>query len=179
MYVAYHDTEWGRPVRGDAALFERLSLEGFQVGLSWRTVLHKREAFREAFAGFEPEKVAAFGASDIARLMGNASIIRNRAKIASCIRGAQLVLQLHDQGRGLSDIIWSFRPASHRRPDATHGRPDLTPESEAMARELRRIGFRFVGPVNCYATMQACGLVNDHLVGCPIGDAIDAANIDA
>jgi DNA-3-methyladenine glycosylase I len=175
LYVTYHDTEWGRPVRGEQELFERLCLEGFQVGLSWRTVLHKREAFRAAFAGFDPGKVAAFGTDDVARLLSDQQIIRNRAKIAACIRGAQLVLDLHERGRSLCDLVWSHRPAAHPRPSAPGGRADQTPESDALARELRRLGFRFVGPVNCYATMQACGLVNDHVVGCPVGDAIDAA----
>jgi len=178
LYVAYHDTEWGRPVRGDQALFERLCLEGFQVGLSWRTVLHKREAFRAAFAGFDPAKVAAFGPADIARLLADQQIIRNQAKIASCIRGAQLVLDLRAQGRSLTDVIWSHRPASHHRPGVGHGRPDQTEESVALARELRTLGFRFVGPVNCYATMQACGLVNDHVSSCPVGDEIEAAGME-
>jgi len=173
VYAAYHDTEWGRPVREEAALFERVCLEGFQVGLSWRTVLHKRPAFRAAFAGFSPEAVARFGEADLARLMADPGLIRNRAKIAACVRGAQIVLELHERGQTLADLIWSHRPAAHVRP-TPEDRVGQSPESVALARELHRLGFRFVGPVNTYATMQACGLVNDHLVGCVIGDAIEA-----
>jgi len=176
LYVTYHDTEWGRRVTDEQALFERLCLEGFQIGLSWRTVLHKREAFRAAFADFDIERVAAFGAADLERLANDAAIIRNRAKIPSCIRGAQLVLGLHEQGRTLSDLIWSHRPAEHARPRTPQDRADQSPESKALAEQLHRLGFGFVGPVNCYATMQACGLVNDHVAGCPIGDKIEAAS---
>jgi len=174
VYVRYHDEEWGRPLRGEAELFERVCLEGFQVGLSWRTVLHKREAFRSAFAGFEPAAVARFGEADVERLLADPAIIRNRAKIQACIRGARIVGDLHDQGRTLSDLIWSYRPSVHARPTA-ETRRSQSPEAVALSQELHRLGFRFVGPVNTYATMQACGLVNDHVVGCVVGDAIEVA----
>jgi len=173
-YAAYHDEEWGRPIHDDTALFERVCLEGFQVGLSWRTILHRRDAFRDRFAGFDPATVAAFGEADIERLVGDAAIIRNRAKIMACVRGAQALLAMHDAGETLDGLIWGSRPPVHERPtEAT--RPDLTPESDELAAALRKRGFRFVGPVNVYATMQACGVVNDHIVGCRIGDEIDAA----
>jgi len=173
-YAAYHDEEWGRPIHDDTALFERVCLEGFQVGLSWRTILHKRDAFRERFAGFDPATVAAFSDADVERLVGDAAIIRNRAKIMACVNGARALLAMHDAGETLDALIWGSRPSSHQRPtEAT--RPDLTPESDALAAALRKRGFRFVGPVNVYATMQACGVVNDHILGCRIGDEIDAA----
>jgi len=172
IYAHYHDTEWGREVRGEAALFERICLEGFQVGLSWRTVLGKREAFREDFRGFEPALVARFDEADVARLMADQRIVRNRAKITACVRGAGIVEAMHQDGETLADLIWSYQPAHHRRPQPGE-RATQSPESEALAKELRRRGFRFIGPVNVYATMQACGLVNDHLVGCVIGDEIE------
>jgi len=172
-YAAYHDDEWGRPVHDDTALFERVCLEGFQVGLSWRTILHRRDAFRDRFCGFDPATVAAFGDDDVERLLADAAIIRNRAKIVACVRGAKALLAMHNEGETLDALIWSFRPGHQERPTVTT-RPDLTPESEALAKALRDRGFRFVGPVNVYATMQACGVVNDHIVGCRVGDAIDA-----
>ncbi|MCL2316803.1 MAG: DNA-3-methyladenine glycosylase I [Actinomycetia bacterium] len=174
VYVRYHDEEWGRPVRDETALFERICLEGFQVGLSWRTVLHKRDAFRDAFRGFDPERVARFGEADLARLASDPGIIRNRAKIAASIRAAQIVCDLAEQGSSLSDLIWAHRPAIHARPKPGE-RASTSPESEALAKALHRLGFRFVGPVNVYATMQACGLVNDHVAGCAVGDDIEAA----
>ena len=173
VYATYHDAEWGRPVRDDTALFERLCLEGFQVGLSWRTVLYKREAFRTAFSGFDPAVVARYGEADVARLMADNGIIRNRAKIMAAIRGAQIVLDLQAQGRTLADLIWSYAPAVHQRP-TPESRASQSPESVALADELHRLGFRFIGPVNVYATLQACGVINDHVVGCTVGDAIAA-----
>ena len=171
LYVSYHDTEWGRPTTSEVVLFEHICLEGFQVGLSWRTVLHKREAFREAFAGFDVEAVAQFTDDDVARLMTNAAIIRNRAKIDACINAAQIVRQMHDDGDTLAALLGRFRPPNHERPHVG-GVPAATDESTALAKELRKRGFKFVGPVNVYATMQACGLVNDHVVGCTVGDRI-------
>ena len=171
-YARYHDEEWGRPVRDDTGLFERVCLEGFQVGLSWRTVLHKREAFRAAFSGFDPATVAAYDEADIARLMADPGIIRNRAKITACVRGAQIVLALQAEGRSFADLVWSYRPAIHVRP-TPETRAGQSPESVALAAELRRLGFRFIGPVNMYATMQACGMINDHVVGCTVGDALE------
>jgi DNA-3-methyladenine glycosylase I len=171
VYAAYHDQEWGRPVTDEVALFEKICLEGFQVGLSWSVVLHKRAGFRKAFAGFDPDLVAAFGPADVERLLADAGIVRNRAKIEACIGSARAVLALHASGGSLSDVVWGFRPVAHARPE-TSAHPASTPESAALAKQLRKLGFRFVGPVNMYATMQACGLVNDHVVGCPVGDGL-------
>ena len=165
-YLRYHDEEWGRPVRGDDALFERLCLEAFQSGLSWLTILRKREGFRRAFAGFRIEAVARFGDDDVARLLADASIVRNRAKIAAAIANARAALALEDTT--LTDLIWSFAPDPDRRPAprTMAELPATTPESKALAKELKRRGFVFVGPTTAYAAMQACGLVNDHLEGC-------------
>jgi DNA-3-methyladenine glycosylase I len=163
-YLAYHDDEWGRPIRDDRGLYERLCLEAFQSGLSWLTILRKREGFRAAFAGFEIERVAAFGDADVARLMADAGIVRNRAKIEAAIHNARAVADLDV---GLGELLWSFAPDPDRpAPRTMADVPATTPESTAMARELKRRGFRFVGPTTAYALMQACGLVNDHLAGC-------------
>jgi DNA-3-methyladenine glycosylase I len=162
-YVAYHDDEWGRPLRGVAALFERLSLEGFQSGLSWLVILRKRPAFRVAFAGFDPAAVAAFGTDDVARLLADPGIVRNRAKIEATVHNARRVLDLD---RPLDELLWSFAPATHPRPAKMADVPATSPESTAMARELKRRGLRFVGPTTCYALMQAAGLVDDHVSGC-------------
>jgi DNA-3-methyladenine glycosylase I len=161
-YVAYHDDEWGKPVRDDQGLYERLCLEAFQSGLSWLTILRKREAFRAAFAGFEPARVAAFGDEDVARLMADAGIVRNRMKIDAAIANARATLELDS----LADLLWSFAPPERPAPRTLADVPAVTPESTAMAKELKRRGFRFVGPTTAYALMQACGLVNDHLDGC-------------
>ena len=166
-YVAYHDEEWGRPVHGDDALFERISLEAFQSGLSWLTILRKREAFRVAFAGFAIERVAAFGDADVDRLMADAAIVRNRAKIESTLANARAAVALAEAGEGLSDLIWRHRPDPPPAAPRTMGDvPAQTPGSKALAKELKARGFRFVGPTTAYSTMQACGLVNDHLDGC-------------
>jgi DNA-3-methyladenine glycosylase I len=162
-YLAYHDDEWGRPLHGDVALFERLSLEAFQSGLSWLVILRKRSAFRAAFAGFDPAVVAAFGPDDVARLMADAGIVRNRAKIEATVRNAGRVVALDPS---LDDLLWSFAPQTHRRPATLADVPATSPESVAMARELKRRGLRFVGPTTCYALMQAAGLVDDHVEGC-------------
>jgi DNA-3-methyladenine glycosylase I len=165
-YIAYHDEEWGRPVRDDRVLFERLCLEAFQAGLSWLTILRKREAFRSGFAGFEIERVAAFGDADVARLMGDAGIVRNRAKIEAAIHNARAVARLEAP---LGELVWSFAPGPGRPAPLTRADvPAVTPESAAMAAELKRRGLRFVGPTTAYALMQACGLVNDHLAGCAL-----------
>jgi DNA-3-methyladenine glycosylase I len=165
-YIAYHDEEWGRPVRDDRALYEKLCLEAFQSGLSWLTILRKRAAFRSAFADFEPERVAAFGGADVARLMADAGIVRNRAKIEAAITNARAVLTLDVP---LSDLLWRFAPDGDRPvPETLADVPAVTPESTAMAKELKRRGFAFVGPTTAYALMQACGLVNDHLAGCAL-----------
>jgi DNA-3-methyladenine glycosylase I len=162
-YLDYHDTEWGRELRGETAMFERLSLEAFQSGLSWLTILRKREAFRAAFAGFDPATVAAFDEDDVARLMSDAGIVRNRAKVDATIANAARVAELDG---GFSDLVWSFAPAAHPRPRALADVPATTGESVALAKELKRRGFRFVGPTTAYALMQATGMVDDHLVDC-------------
>ena len=162
-YLAYHDDEWGRPLHGVTPLFERLSLEAFQSGLSWLIILRKRPAFRSAFAGFDPAAVASFGADDVARLLADAGIVRNRAKIGAAIHNAGRVLALD---RSLDELLWSFAPVAHVRPATLAEVPAVSPESTAMAKELKRRGFRFVGPTTCYALMQAAGLVDDHVADC-------------
>jgi DNA-3-methyladenine glycosylase I len=163
-YVAYHDEEWGRPVHDADALYEKLCLEAFQSGLSWLTILRKRESFRAAFAGFEIAAVARFGAADVERLMGDAGIVRNRAKIEAAIANARAAAEAGD----LSELIWSHAPDPDARPaPRTMAEiPAVTRESTELAKALKRRGFRFVGPTTAYALMQACGLVNDHLEGC-------------
>jgi DNA-3-methyladenine glycosylase I len=163
-YLRYHDEEWGTPLRGDDALFERLALEAFQSGLSWLTILRKRPAFRAAFAGFSIDAVAAFTEADEERLMNDAGIVRNRAKIRAAIRNAAAAQQ---QSEGLSALLWSFAPGRARPRPATIGEvPATSPESVAMARELKRRGFAFVGPTTAYALMQATGMVDDHVADC-------------
>ena len=162
-YVAYHDDEWGRPVRDDRGLYERLTLEAFQSGLSWLTILRKREAFRSAFAGFDPVAVAAFGDDDRERLLADAGIVRNRAKVDAAITNARAILDLHES---LTDLLWSFAPGPRRRPKRLSDVPARTPESTAMSKDLKRRGFAFVGPTTAYALMQATGMVDDHLVDC-------------
>ena len=173
LYCHYHDTEWGRPVTEENALFERLCLEIFEVGLSWLTILRRREVFRECFAGFDIPTVARFGAATQERLAQDARMIRNRAKIQACVDAAGVVETLHERGQTLGALIWSHRPSHHARPGPDHPRAAQTPQSEALAKELRALGVRFVGPVNQHATMQAAGVINDHVVGCPVGDEID------
>jgi DNA-3-methyladenine glycosylase I len=162
-YVAYHDDEWGRPLHGVTAMFERLSLEGFQSGLSWLVILRKRPAFRAAFAGFDPAAVARFDDADVARLLADAGIVRNRLKIAATVANARAVLELDTP---LDELLWSFAPATHPRPATLAEVPAVSPESTAMAKELKRRGLRFVGPTTCYALMQAAGLVDDHVQTC-------------
>lgn len=166
-YVDYHDQDWGRACRGDAALYERLTLEAFQSGLSWLTILRKRAAFREAFAGFDPALVAAFGAADVARLLADAAIVRNRAKIDAAVANAAATVALGEGG--LDRLIWSHAPAPRPRPVSTADVPATTQESAGLAAALRQAGFRFVGPTTTYALMQACGLVDDHLADCETG----------
>lgn len=168
-YIAYHDTEWGRRVTDDTAIFEKLCLEGFQSGLSWITILRKRESFRRAFKGFDPAVVARFGERDIKRLLADASIVRHRGKIEATINNARKTLSMRDEQESLSDLIWSFAPA--RKPGIPKKLADLkssTPESIALSKELRRRGFKFVGPTTMHAAMQSLGLVNDHLSRCHI-----------
>ena len=164
-YRRYHDEEWGQPLHGDRALFEKLSLEGFQAGLSWITILRKRPRFREVFAGFDPAAVARFGEADIERLMADPGIIRNRAKIVATIGNARIVAEM-DAGE-LDALMWSFAPPAGRpRPASFAEVPAVTAESTALSKELRRRGFRFVGPTTIYALMQSAGMVDDHVVGC-------------
>ena len=163
-YVAYHDEEWGRPVHGDAALYERVCLEAFQSGLSWLTILRKREGFRSAFAGFDPARVAEFDGSDVERLMADVGIVRNRAKILAAFENARATVALDG---GLDALLWSFAPDGDRpAPRKLGDVPAVTPESTAMAKALKRQGFRFVGPTTAYALMQATGMVDDHLADC-------------
>jgi DNA-3-methyladenine glycosylase I len=163
-YRRYHDEEWGTPLHGDRPLFEKMALEGFQAGLSWITILRKRPRFREVFAGFDPEVVAEFGDDDVERLMQDAGIIRNRAKILATIGNARLV---RDMAEGeLDALMWSFAPPAAPRPASFADVPAVTPESAAMSKELRRRGFRFVGATTMYALMQSGGMVDDHVVGC-------------
>ena len=166
--LPYHDDEWGRPLHGEVALFERLTLEAFQSGLSWLTILRKRENFRQAFDRFEVERVAGYGDEDVARLLADAGIVRNRKKIEAAITNAKATTAMHADGKTLDELLWSFAPDPESRPAPRSG-DDLestTAESTAMAKELKRRGFVFVGPTTAYATMQAAGLVNDHLAGC-------------
>jgi len=163
-YVAYHDQEWGRPVTHDRGIYERLVLEGFQSGLSWLTILRKRDGFRAAFADFDIETVARFGQRDVDRLLADASIVRHRGKIEAAIANAKAAAALDV---GLAELVWSHAPSGRRRaPRAVGDLPAITEESTALSKELKRRGFRFVGPTTVYATMQACGIVNDHLAGC-------------
>ena len=176
LYRAYHDDEWGRPVRDERGLYERISLEAFQSGLAWITILRKRDNFRAAFADFEPEAVAAFDEDDVARLMADVGIVRNRLKVDATINNARAVLGLRDAGTSLPELVWAHRPDPDRPAPAGWGDVSaLTPESTALAKALKREGFRFVGPTTAYAAMQACGLVNDHLAGCVARTATEAA----
>jgi DNA-3-methyladenine glycosylase I len=165
-YITYHDDEWGRPVTDDRGIYERLTLEAFQSGLSWLTILRKRDAFRAAFARFDPEAVAAFGDRDRERLLADAGIVRNRAKIDAAIANARATVGLAREDESLARLAWSFRPDREPVPRELDAVPATTPESTALAKELKRRGFRFVGPTTAYALMQAVGIVNDHLEGC-------------
>ncbi len=162
LLCAYHDDEWGRPERDETRLFEKLCLEGFQAGLSWVTILRKRDRFREAFAGFDPEALARFGAADVERLMADPGIVRNRAKIEATIANARAMLDVGS----FDDLVWSYAPPPGPAPRALDDIPAQTPESRALSKDLKRRGFRFVGPTTVYAFMQAMGLVNDHVADC-------------
>lgn len=164
-YLDYHDIEWGVPVHGERALYERLTLEAFQSGLAWITILRKREGFRAAFAGFDPEVVARFDDDDRARLMADTGIVRNRLKVDAAITNAGAVLALREAG-GLDELVWSHAPEHHVPPQTTADFRATSPESVALAKALKKAGFVFVGPTTMYAAMQACGLVDDHLAGC-------------
>ena len=170
-YLAYHDTEWGRPVRGEAQLYERLCLESFQAGLSWLTILRKREAFRAAFAGFDPRAVAAYTEEDVQRLMSNAAIVRNRAKIEAAIANAGALLALPPE-ESLGVLLEAHRPPARDGAPEADEIPASTPQSHALAKALRARGFRFVGPTTAYAMLQATGYVNDHVAGCWVRDEL-------
>jgi DNA-3-methyladenine glycosylase I len=176
-YARYHDEEWGRPVRGERGVFERLCLEGFQSGLSWLTILRKRPAFREAFTGFDPDAVAAFGPADVERLLADAGIVRHRGKIEAAIANARATVALRATGEPLNELFWSHAPAVHRVPATVADWLPSTPESTTLARRLRGAGFRFVGPTTVYAAMQACGVVNDHLAACWVREAVEAERL--
>ena len=166
LYIAYHDNDWGRPVRDERELFEKLILDGAQAGLSWITILRKRDGYRRAFEGFDPETVAAYGPADVERLLADPGIVRNRQKIAAAISNAQALLAMHDAGETLVDLVWSHVPAKHPRLKAGADIPVTSPEAEALSKALRDRGFKFVGPTIIYAFMQAIGVVDDHIEGC-------------
>ncbi len=176
-YIPYHDHEWGFPVADDVRLFEKLSLEGFQSGLSWLTILRKREGFRRAFAGFDFERIARFGARDVARLLADTSIVRNRAKIEAVVNNARRAIELVDQDGSIARYVWGFQPEPRGRLLDREALRELaqTEESKALARDLKRRGWRFVGPTTVYAFMQAMGLVNDHIAGCEAGAEAERA----
>jgi DNA-3-methyladenine glycosylase I len=173
LYIAYHDREWGRPDVDERSLYEKLVLEGFQSGLSWVTILRKRPAFRAAFAGFDPAAVAGFGDEDVARLMADPGIVRNRRKIEAAIVNARATVALREDG-GLSRLVWRHRPQRSPAPGALADMPARTAESTALAKALKARGFAFVGPTTMYALMQACGIVNDHVAGCWVRDEVQA-----
>ena len=167
LYVAYHDDEWGVPVRDERALFELLTLEGAQAGLSWITILRKRAGYRDAFAGFDPAAVARLDERDVERLLADSRIVRNRAKVTATIDNARALVAMHAAGESLSDLVWSYAPAAgRRRPTGPDDIPVTTPEATALSKDLKRRGFRFVGPTIVYAFLQAAGVVDDHVVGC-------------
>ena len=171
-YNAYHDEEWGRPVRDEHGLYERLCLEGFQSGLSWLTILRKRESFRAAFEGFDPDRVAEFDERDVERLLADASIVRHRGKIEAAIANARATVALRDS-TPLEELFWASAPGRHDPPARQSDWQASTPESKVLAKALQRAGFRFVGPTTVYAAMQACGVVNDHLAACWVRDAVE------
>jgi DNA-3-methyladenine glycosylase I len=176
LFEHYHDEEWGFPVLDERGLYERLSLEAFQSGLSWRTILAKREAFRAAFAGFDPDAVARFDGGDVDRLLNDAKIVRNRLKIEATIANAHATVALRAATDPLDAVVRAHAPAPRdAAPSSWAGVPATTPESVALARELKRHDFRFVGPTTLYSLMQACGLVNDHLAGCPARSSVERA----
>ena len=176
-YRAYHDTEWGRPVTDERGLYERLCLECLQSGLSWALILRKRDEIRAALAGFDPDAVAAFGSKEIEALLQDPRVIRNRRKLEAIVQNARAVVAMRDEAP-LPDLAWSFRPPQRPAPRTFAGVPPISDESKQLAKELKRRGFAFVGPTTAYATMQAAGLVNDHLAGCFVRDEVEAAQRD-
>jgi len=174
LYVVYHDEEWGRPVRDERGLYERLTLEGFQSGLSWHTILRKREAFRTAFRGFDPEQVARFDERDVERLLGDAGIVRHRGTIEAAIANARATLGLRQGGSPLHELVWEAAPLRRKAPRTHADWMASSPESTALAKRLRAAGFRFVGPTTVHATLQACGVINDHLATCWVRKDVEA-----
>jgi DNA-3-methyladenine glycosylase I len=172
-YRAYHDDEWGRPVTDDVRIYEKLCLEGFQSGLSWLTILRKREGFRAAFARFDPERVAAFGPADVERLLGDAGIVRHRGKIEATIANARALLDLWGAGLTLGGLLWSHEPQPSPAAARLSDLPATTAEATALSKALRGHGFRFVGPTTAYSAMQSLGVVNDHLAGCHVREAVE------
>jgi DNA-3-methyladenine glycosylase I len=166
LYVAYHDDDWGRPVRDERELFEKLILDGAQAGLAWITILRKREGYRRAFEGFDPERVAHYGPDDVERLLADPGIVRNRQKVAAAISNAQALLAMREAGESLVDLVWSHAPAERRVLPAGVDYPVTSPEAESLSNELRKRGWKFVGPTIVYAFMQAVGVVDDHVAGC-------------
>ncbi|HEY6962522.1 MAG TPA: DNA-3-methyladenine glycosylase I [Gaiellaceae bacterium] len=177
-YDAYHDEEWGRPVRDEHGLYERLCLEGFQSGLSWLTILRKRDGFRAAFERFDPDTVARFGERDVKRLLGDASIVRHRGKIEAAIANARATVALRDS-TPLHELFWSYRPEAHVAPRTQADWQSATPESTALSKALKKAGFRFVGPTTVHAAMQACGVVNDHIAECWVRGAVESDRMTA
>ena len=174
LYADYHDREWGRPVTDERALLERICLEGFQSGLSWLTILRKRDGFRAAFADFDPEALARFTDNDVERLLQDAAIVRHRGKVEAAIANGRATAELHAAGGTLREILWRHRPDERPPSDDLHDLPAQTPESKALSKELKKRGFRFVGPTTAYAAMQACGIVNDHLARCHVRGEVEA-----
>jgi DNA-3-methyladenine glycosylase I len=172
IYTRYHDEEWGQPMHGDLRLFEKMTLEGFQAGLSWITILRKRENFRAAFDGFDPERIARYDEQDVERLLGDAGIVRNRAKILAAIGNARVLIEMAPGD--FDELMWSFAPETHVPPESFADVPAQTPQSTAMSKELLRRGFRFVGPTTMYALMQSAGMVDDHVRGCHCATALAA-----
>ncbi|MGH2820650.1 MAG: DNA-3-methyladenine glycosylase I [Actinomycetota bacterium] len=179
LYERYHDLEWGRRVRDERGIYERICLEAFQSGLSWLIVLRKRDSMRAAFSGFDPEAVASLSHRDIARLLANPGIIRNRAKIEAAIAGARATIEMRSSGQSLPQLVWSFAPRRRRAPRRDADLPSRTNESVALAKALRVRGFRFVGPTTVYATMQAIGVVNDHLYACHVRKEVEGERMES
>jgi DNA-3-methyladenine glycosylase I len=173
LYAVYHDEEWGRPVTDERGLYERLCLEGFQSGLSWLTILRKRESFRRAFAEFDPDAVARFSERDVTRLLGDAGIVRHRGKIEAAIANARGGVALREARTPLHELVWAHAPEQHDAPGTTADWQAQTPESAALSKRLKAAGFRFVGPTTVWAAMQACGIVNDHLTTCWVRDEVE------
>jgi DNA-3-methyladenine glycosylase I len=174
LYADYHDREWGRPVTDERALLERICLEGFQSGLSWLTILRKRDGFRAAFANFDPERLAQYGDADVERLLQDAAIVRHRGKIEATIANGRATAELHADGGTLRELLWAHAPPATPPPvDDLYALPAVTAESTALSKDLKKRGFRFVGPTTAYAAMQACGIVNDHLAQCPVRDEVE------